>query len=221
MGGEVSLNLLHISHPNRRLYEEDWFGRVARNGLVTVVPEGKANALIGHTVHLPVHQPRVGRLLGSTASPVRYRNLETVYQGQIELQAMWQTVGGFDETLTAAEDWDLALRMADSGARTGRTTSCIWHDEHKVGYLVHCAKKAHYAEGLQRFMDIYGYRGRQLLLDRPYLRRPWRLLRHPVLGAGLFILKLGEAASVGAVLASRRIGGHGGPTPGRGSRGVP
>lgn len=80
----MSLSLLHISHPNRPLYEEDWFGRAAGNGLVTVVPEGQASALIGHTVHLPVHYARLGRLLGSTASPVRYGNLEAVYQDQIE-----------------------------------------------------------------------------------------------------------------------------------------
>lgn len=135
-------------------------------------------------------------------------------------QEMWQTVGGFDETLTAAEDWDLALRMADAGARTGRTASCVRHDEHEVGFLAHCSKKARYAEGLQRFMDIYGDRGRQLLLDRPYLRRPWSLLRHPVLGVGLLILKLGEVAGVSVILASRMIGSSAQSAVGSDSEGV-
>jgi len=109
---------------------------------------------------------------------------------------VFEQVGGFDEELNAGEDWDLAIRVASSGALRGRTTACIWHDEGRVGYLAHCRKKGLYASGLKAFFAKHGSRGHGIILDRPYLRHPWRLARHPLLGMGLVALKAGETTAV-------------------------
>jgi len=117
---------------------------------------------------------------------------------------LFQAIGGFDEMLDAGEDWDLALRVTATGASTAHTTACIWHDEARVGYFAHCAKKGRYAKGLRMFLEKHGDDGRSVLLDRPYLHRPWVLLRHPLLGGGLITLKSGEAAAVIAAVARGR-----------------
>lgn len=116
---------------------------------------------------------------------------------------VWRALGGFDETLDAGEDWDVSLRAHALGIEAARIQAHLWHDESHVGYFEHCAKKGRYALGLQRFITKHGAEGRAVLLDRPYLRRPWGLLRHPLLGAGLVTLKAGEVAAVAAGMLKR------------------
>jgi arabinofuranan 3-O-arabinosyltransferase len=119
---------------------------------------------------------------------------------------LFQSVGGFDVNLTAGEDWDLTLRVCDAGATVKHTTSAIWHDEGAVRYVAHCRKKGSYAVGLRAFIAKHGSKGRSVVLDRPYFKRPWVLLKHPVLTVGLVVLKSGEAVAVLAALANQRRG---------------
>src|SRR5581483_8446397 len=115
--------------------------------------------------------------------------------------------GGFDETLDAGEDWDLGRRAARI-ATTARIAALIDHDEGRVRYLEACRKKGGYAPGIARFAAKHRGAAWTSLLDRPYLRRPWRLLAQPRLGAGLVALKTGEATAVAWRLASLRLRGE-------------
>jgi arabinofuranan 3-O-arabinosyltransferase len=110
--------------------------------------------------------------------------------------------GGFDETLAAAEDTDLARRAAALGP-TARTMAMLQHDEGALRYIDACRRKGGYAGGLVMYTRRHG-RGAliELLLSRPYLRRPWRLARRPLLGFGVVLLKLGEATAVLTALVS-------------------
>ena len=135
----------------------------------------------------------------------------SLYVGSSQVEAarffrsdVFNSLGGFDESLTGPEDWDLALRAKQQGANICRTTATIVHDEGTVHYLALCRRKAHYAQGLRAFLAKHGSEGRALLLDRPYLRRPAQLLRHPALGAGLVALKAGESVAVLGALAAHR-----------------
>jgi arabinofuranan 3-O-arabinosyltransferase len=120
--------------------------------------------------------------------------------------AEFAAAGGFDETLDAGEDWDLGRRVA-AGATVARVAAAIDHDEGRVGYLAACRKKAGYAEGIARFAAKHRGAAWSSLLDRPYLRRPWRLLAEPRLAAGLVALKTGEATAVALRLAALRLRG--------------
>ncbi len=86
-----------------------------------------------------------------------------------------------------------------------------------MGYFEHCAKKGRYAVGLGEFLAKHGRDGRNIILDRPYLRRPWTLLGHPVLGTGLLVLKGGEVVAVVSGLLRHRLSRehcrHGAPPP--------
>lgn len=151
-----------------------------------------------------VPERTIGR--GMVAKIRAFERSQYVGNSQVEAprffsHTVWADVGGFDEALTAGEDWDLALRAADAGADTRHSQSPILHDEARIGYFAHCAKKGHYALGIRRFYEKHGHRARVVLLDRPYLRHPARLLRNPILGIGLVLLKLGEVIAVVVKLA--------------------
>lgn len=126
------------------------------------------------------------------------------YGGHVTVEAArffrreaFAAVGGFDEMLTGAEDWDLTIRVRGLG-KVERTQAPIQHDEGRVRYLDACRKKGYYAEGLRRFVRKHG-RSSLTVVDRPYIRRP-QVFASP-LGAGLIALKLGEAAAIAAALA--------------------
>lgn len=121
-------------------------------------------------------------------------------------------LGGYDTSLTGAEDWDLSLRAGRRG-RTARTASWIQHDESGATYSGLLSKRAYYAHGYSAFLEKRGTRALRIAADRPYLRKPWRLVApHPLLGMGVLALKAGEAAVVAAVLTRQRIAGRAGST---------
>ncbi|MST32786.1 glycosyltransferase [Acidimicrobiaceae bacterium USS-CC1] len=111
-------------------------------------------------------------------------------------RSVLDATGGFDESLDAGEDWDLSLR-ARRITSMARTSAGIDHLEGRLTYRAACAKKAAYSSGLRSFHAKHDSATLWRALDRPYLRRPWRLLTpDPLLGAGVLALKAGEAAAV-------------------------
>ena len=156
------------------------------------------------------------------------------YEGEGNVEAprffrrdVFEAVGGFDESLNAGEDWDLALRTAPL-APVARTAAGIAHLEGAPTYLQCCAKKAAYAEGIWLFARKNGLAALHRSASRPYLRSPWRLLwPRPDLGLGVFALKSGEMVAVawrlGRSFRARRLGGALGGVgpPGSGPAGVP
>ncbi|MHB1891190.1 MAG: glycosyltransferase family 2 protein, partial [Acidimicrobiales bacterium] len=136
----------------------------------------------------------------------------SLYQGQASMEAArfftreaFEALGGFDEELAAAEDWDLGIR-ARALARIGRTNAGIDHDEGRLTYRDACRKKGHYAVGVKRFVQKHGRQALATGLDRPWLRRPWLLAwPSPFLGAGLLALKVGETTAMTAKLSRELI----------------
>ena len=118
--------------------------------------------------------------------------------------AAFVAAGGFDESLDAGEDWDLGRRVAQIGV-TARIAAHVDHDEGALRYLDACRKKGRYAAGIARFAAKHRGAAWSSLIDRPWLRQPWRLLDDPALGAGLVALKSGEATAVALRLASLRL----------------
>jgi glycosyltransferase involved in cell wall biosynthesis len=125
---------------------------------------------------------------------------------------VFENLGGYDEQLVGGEDWDLHERARRSGAAVGRADAYIWHDEGRLelGELV--AKKFRYGKTLGRYARKHPRLARsQLQPLRPaFLRHRSRLVRYPLVTAGIVVMKLAEAGAgfAGLVVATteRRSG---------------
>jgi len=127
---------------------------------------------------------------------------KSLYVGDSDVEAprafrreVFDATGGWDETLTAAEDWDLADRTKAIGTVVDRIDSLIWHDEGRIELRVTYGKKQYYgrwvAEYLQRHPE-----GRAHLARSGVLRQAGTLAKHPVKSSGLVLLKSVEAAGL-------------------------
>lgn len=124
-----------------------------------------------------------------------YLGLEDVEAARFFRANVFNAVGGFDEALNAGEDWDLTIRVR-AVAPVERCEAFIDHDEGHVTYLADCRKKSQYATGIRDFTRKHGAAALLKAGNRPYLREPTLLVwPHPILGLGLFLLKLGEVVA--------------------------
>jgi GT2 family glycosyltransferase len=129
-----------------------------------------------------------------------YVGEQNVEAARFFLLAAFRGLRGFDESLDAGEDWDLTIRARNAGYPIGRTTASIIHHEGALGFWQSCRKKASYADGLRVFAEKHGSGALRNTLSRPYLSHPTLLMRRPLLGCGLCLLKSGEFAAVTASL---------------------
>jgi glycosyltransferase involved in cell wall biosynthesis len=111
--------------------------------------------------------------------------------------------GGYDEDLTALEDWDLSQRIAGRDP-VPRITASILHDEGRLRLLGAAAKKRYYGASFRRLVRKHGRRAlvRANFVARPAFFRNWHRLRSGGSAtAGMFVLKSVElvAAASGAL----------------------
>ncbi|HEV3231588.1 MAG TPA: glycosyltransferase family A protein [Candidatus Dormibacteraeota bacterium] len=106
-------------------------------------------------------------------------------------------IGGFDETLTGPEDWDLTVRARAAGAAIARTATPLTHDEGHLTLRETMAAKLYYG----RSMPAYIRKHPQVALGqvtpfRPaFLRHPGTLARDPVHTGGMLAMKVAESAA--------------------------
>jgi glycosyltransferase involved in cell wall biosynthesis len=118
--------------------------------------------------------------------------------------------GGFDVQLLGAEDWDLSARIAGR-SNLPRTSSIIRHDEGRITLWDSYVKRRYYAPGYLRYFQKHR---REALAQgnsifRPAFFRHWRdLVRHPLLAAGMFVLKAVEFTAFAQVAAEQWVLGR-------------
>jgi glycosyltransferase involved in cell wall biosynthesis len=100
--------------------------------------------------------------------------------------------GGYDEKMTGPEDYDLPLRMKKKGIKIGRIKSFILHNEKHFSPLKSAQKKFYYASRAQAYLkkhpEMVIKQGN--LLFRPIFLRKWKkIISHPILSAGMFLIK--------------------------------
>ncbi len=127
---------------------------------------------------------------------------KSLYVGDSDVEAprafrreLFDQIGGWDETLTAAEDWDLADRTRALNVKIDRVYSWIWHDEGRISLLAQYKKKQYYgrwvAEYLHRHPEARSH------VSRPgVMSKPGALLRQPVKTGGMVVLKTFEVAGL-------------------------
>ena len=129
------------------------------------------------------------------------------YEGENDIEAarffvrsLFLRFGGYDTSITGPEDWDLPLRMRKNGIKIGRIKSYILHNERNFSPFKSAKKKFYYASHakvyLTRHSDMVFSQGN--LLFRPVFFRKWKkIVSHPVLSSGMFVVRLIEMTGAG------------------------
>lgn len=109
--------------------------------------------------------------------------------------------GGYDESITGPEDWDLSESIKDLGYKICRIKSKIFHYE-KIGSPIELAKKKfYYALRSHRYiqkrdMSIIG--SKTIYFLRPVFYRKWKkLISDPVLATAMIIMFIFELGGGG------------------------
>lgn len=121
----------------------------------------------------------------------------------------FEGLGGFDEKLVAAEDWDLTERVRKAGFTVGRTKSYVTHHEKETNPWQIFKKKYYYGQNLPLYLKKHpNLASEQWGLSRLSLfwRKKNLLAQQPLLTLGLFFLKFCEYAGGGlGILVSRLL----------------
>jgi len=139
-----------------------------------------------------------------------YHNNDAIEAARFFAKVTYETVGGYDEAMVSGEDWDLSARVRATGP-IERVTSGIRHNEGRLKLFKSLRKKFYYAglarTYLARHKTDTGLVSGQGPLQRYklFLSRPGTLLRHPLVGSGMLLMKTAEyaAGAVGYLLGAR------------------
>jgi glycosyltransferase involved in cell wall biosynthesis len=175
-------------------------------------------ALAGQALQILEREPALGALVVPEQSfgvgfLARCRALEKrLYLGDPAVEAArvftrttLDVTGGFDERLTAFEDWDLTDRVRAAGLAIGRVQARLWHDEGRVQLRRVFAKKAYYGRWLWEYhhrVDAPPARG---MSRRAVVGIVPHLVAQPVVGAGLVLLKAVDAAGIASGALRARL----------------
>jgi glycosyltransferase involved in cell wall biosynthesis len=137
-----------------------------------------------------------------------YVDEPSVMAARIFDREFFLALGGFDESLTGPEDWDLTQRARKQTAMP-ILTQCLWHDEGSFPLGTQLRKKFYYGRSFARYASKHPEQagGQANLLFRPaYWRHRRELARQPLLTAGMFTLRLleGLAGVAGILYEGRR-----------------
>lgn len=102
--------------------------------------------------------------------------------------------GGYDETITGPEDWDLPETIRELGYQDKRISEKIYHKERAISLLTLFIKKFSYGLYADRYLKkhhISIISPKTIYFLRPLFYRSWkRLLLHPLLALGMIMMLL-------------------------------
>ena len=124
-----------------------------------------------------------------------YQGVPSIEAARFFAKDIYNRAGGYNETLTGAEDWDLTNRVAEL-TNIGRIREYILHDEGRIRLASALQKRFYYNNGFLSYYQtstthqspvasVLGY-------YKLYLSQPARLLRRPHHGLGMLYMKTCE-----------------------------
>lgn len=108
-------------------------------------------------------------------------------------------VGGYDESITGPEDWDLPDRIREAGFKIGRSKEIIYHHEQNISLVTLFKKKFYYGLNAHKYLSKHNipvFSPKTIYFLRPLFYKSWiKLVQHPILALAmtymLFIELLG------------------------------
>lgn len=108
------------------------------------------------------------------------------------LKKVFLKAGGYDETITGPEDWDLPENIKDLGYHIGRIKSVIYHRERITSVFNLVRKKYYYGLKTYRYLkkhNISPVSAKTVFFLRPIFYKNWRkIILHPILSLSLIFM---------------------------------
>jgi len=115
---------------------------------------------------------------------------------------LYEQVGGYDETMTGGEDWDLTRRVRQCSS-VGRVSEYIQHNEGHPRFMRTVRKMYYYGRHAGAYFaknptqSAVTDKSGPLARYKLFLSHPTKLLRNPLTAAGMLLLKTSEFAAGG------------------------
>jgi glycosyltransferase involved in cell wall biosynthesis len=123
---------------------------------------------------------------------------------------VFNELGGYDEELCAAEDWDLSSRARTAGVEIARAEYEIVHLDGRIRIVETVRKFRYYAPSIARYRKKHHDHARhQFRPFRSALMRNWKtLLLRPHLATGIGMLKAAELTGIVLGTLDRKVNRH-------------
>lgn len=114
---------------------------------------------------------------------------------------VFEKAGGYDETITGPEDWDLPETIRELGYKDGRISEKIYHRERATSLLTLFKKKFYYGLHAHKYLEKHNIpivSPKTVYFLRPLFYRSWRrLVFHPSLAFGMVVMLITQTAGGG------------------------
>lgn len=109
---------------------------------------------------------------------------------------IFNEIGGYDESITGPEDWDLPDRVREAGFKIVRSIELIYHHEQEISLLTLFKKKFYYGLNVHKYLSKHNIpviSPKTVYFLRPLFYKNWtKLVRHPVLSTSMVYMLLIE-----------------------------
>lgn len=109
---------------------------------------------------------------------------------------VFNKVGGYDETITGPEDWDLPDRIRIEGFKIGRSKEVIYHHERKISLINLFRKKFYYGLNAHKYLSKHSisvFSPKTIYFLRPLFYKNWtKLVKHPLLSLAMACMLMVE-----------------------------
>lgn len=139
-----------------------------------------------------------------------YVGVSAIEAARLFNKKIYLELGGYNENMTGGEDWDLTQRIKREGSN-GRIEEFIRHNEGRPYFLRTARKMYYYGQHAGEYFknnptsspvtDASG----PLARYRLFFSRPGKLMKNPILGTGMLMLKTAEYAAGGLGYVSSRF----------------
>lgn len=133
-----------------------------------------------------------------------YLGIDWIESARCFRRTALKTVGGYDETMSGPEDFDLAQRMVSQfgDKAVGRIHSFIIHNEGRIRIWELLKRKFYYGKSLRSYANkkhnkgFHSKQGSVFYRYGVFFAKPMKLFSHPLLALGMLLMKTGELSAL-------------------------